>query len=97
MDARLLSIAQNTADDIKDCANTCDTYAKKRLVVKVLKAPIWESRLVDFVGKFTKRRAQFEEALAIHTARIVDTIQTSVYVLKTKMDSMDAKYVADRP
>lgn len=92
IDARLQGIAQSTAEDIKDCANTCDTYAKKRLVVKVLKGPVWETKLVAFVSTFTKRRGQFEEALAIHTARAVDRIETSVYVLKTKLASIDEKY-----
>ncbi|TCD69752.1 hypothetical protein EIP91_006288 [Steccherinum ochraceum] len=91
IDARLQGIAESTADDIKDCANTCDTYAKKRLVVKVLKGPVWETKLVGFVSTFTKRRGQFEEALAIHTARAVDRIEDSVYVLKTKLASMDEK------
>ncbi|THH29709.1 hypothetical protein EUX98_g4473 [Antrodiella citrinella] len=91
IDSRLQGISQQTAADIKDCANTCDTYAKKRLVVKVLKSPVWESKLVGFIAVFTKRRGQFEEALAIHTARAVDLVQSTVFIMKTKLDSVDEK------
>ena len=95
IDARLQGIAEQTANDIKNCANACDTYAKKRLVVRVLKGPVWESRFLGFVSVFTKRRGQFEEALAIHTARALDSVQASVFVMKMKLDSIDDKYVAE--
>ncbi|KAH8102306.1 hypothetical protein BXZ70DRAFT_891052, partial [Cristinia sonorae] len=93
IDSRLQGISEQAASDIKECANACDTYAKKRLVVKVLKGPVWEAKLVGFVAIFTKRRAQFEEALAIHTARVVDNIQSTVYVMNAKLDSIEQKYV----
>ncbi|KAJ7507291.1 hypothetical protein B0H11DRAFT_197898 [Mycena galericulata] len=69
---RMQAIIKATADDIKACANACDTYVKKKLLVKVLKGPIWEGRLVKFVGAFTKHRSEFEFALSIHTAVGVD-------------------------
>jgi hypothetical protein len=30
--ARMQQLAGDTAKDIRDCANTCDTYTKKKLV-----------------------------------------------------------------
>ncbi|KAJ7849789.1 hypothetical protein B0H14DRAFT_3866764 [Mycena olivaceomarginata] len=69
---RLEALINRTSDDIRACANACDTYSKKKLVVKVLKGPIWEGRLVKFCGLFTQRRGEFEFALSIHTALGVD-------------------------
>ncbi|KAJ6481736.1 hypothetical protein C8R45DRAFT_1002875 [Mycena sanguinolenta] len=75
---RMQELSKGTANDIKACANACDTYCKKKLVVKVLKGPIWEGKLAKFVGAFTKRRADFEFALSIHTAVGVDTANRAI-------------------
>ena len=63
--------------------------------VKVIKGPIWESKLLDFVGRFTKRRSEFEFALTIHTARGVDAanqtlgdVDRTTQEMKAKMDMM---------
>ncbi|KAJ6610468.1 hypothetical protein B0H10DRAFT_411247 [Mycena sp. CBHHK59/15] len=92
---RMQEIVKGTADDIKACANACDTYSKKKLVVKVLKGPIWEGKLVKFVGIFTKRRSEFEFALAIHTSLGVDaanralgTVDQTTQEINAKMDMM---------
>jgi hypothetical protein len=61
--------------------NACDTYCKKRTIVKVLKGSIWEQRLLDYVGHFAMRKQQFLLALNIRTASSVDNIQTKVFDL----------------
>ncbi|KAF7366517.1 hypothetical protein MSAN_00909000 [Mycena sanguinolenta] len=92
---RMQELAKGTANDIKACANACDTYCKKKLVVKVLKGPIWEGKLAKFAGTFTKRRADFEFALTIHTAVGVDTANRTINAvdkttqeINDKMDMM---------
>ncbi len=87
LEARLQSLSDNAAADIKACANACETYIKKRLLVKVLKGKVWESKLIDFIGTFTKRRAEFEFALAIHTAKAVESMKRTV-------ESIDEKWVS---
>lgn len=74
------------AQDIKECANTCDTYCKKTLVVKVLRSQLWEERLASFLRVFAQRRQDFEFALMIHTA---NTVESTNAVAK----DMDQKYV----
>ncbi len=76
--ARMQSLADQAAEDIKDCANACDTYSKKKLLVKVLKGPVWEGRLAEFIGRFARRRSDFKFALAIHTATVADSMQATV-------------------
>ncbi|KAF8516802.1 hypothetical protein JB92DRAFT_2909317 [Gautieria morchelliformis] len=88
---RMQGLAQGTADDIKACANACETYSKKKLVVKVIKGPVWESKLLDFVGRFTKRRSEFEFALTIHTARGVDAANQTLSNLDKTTQEMNAK------
>ena len=84
---------KQAADNIKDCANACDTYAKKRLLVKVLKGYSWEAKLVAFAGVFTKRRTEFELALSIHTARVVGAIHEDVQQVQATMEAVNAKCV----
>ncbi|KAJ7326377.1 hypothetical protein DFH08DRAFT_941029 [Mycena albidolilacea] len=91
IEGRMQEIAKGTADDIKDCANACDTYSKKKLIVKVLKGPIWEGRLVEFVKVFSKRREQFEFALSIHTARGVDAANKAIGTVDKTTQEMNAK------
>ncbi|KAJ7223972.1 hypothetical protein C8J57DRAFT_1591283 [Mycena rebaudengoi] len=88
---RMQGILQSTADDIKSCANACDTYTKKKLIVKILKSSIWEGKLVKFVGIFTKRRSEFEFALSIHTALGVDAANRALTVVDKTTQEMNAK------
>ncbi|KAJ7757035.1 hypothetical protein B0H16DRAFT_1721499 [Mycena metata] len=92
---RMQVIVMGTADDIKACSNACDTYSKKKLIVKVIKGPIWEGRLIKFVGAFTKRRSEFEFAMAAHTAvgvdeanRALKTVDQTTQEMNAKMDMM---------
>jgi hypothetical protein len=88
---RMQELVKKTADDIKACANACDTYSKKKLVVKILKGPAWEGKLVAFAGTFTKRRGEFEFALSIHTALGVDAANKAIEVVDKTTQEMNAK------
>ena len=80
------ALAEQAASDIKNCANACDTYSKKKLLVKVLMGPAWEGRLTDFLDRFTKTRSEFKLALAMFTSR--NTID-----IKGTLSMIDEKYV----
>ena len=90
---RLQILVKKTAINIKACANACDTYSKKRLLVKIIRGQSWETKLVKFAGVFTQRRVEFEQALAIHTARVVDAIHGDVTYMKQAIEAANAKYV----
>ena len=77
-------MSRAAAKNIKDCANACDTYLKKTLVVRVLRSQVWEERLTSFFGLFSERRRDFELALAIHTAAAVDAVGESVEEVKQR-------------
>ncbi|KAJ6515406.1 hypothetical protein C8R45DRAFT_208195 [Mycena sanguinolenta] len=88
---RMQDLVKGTADDIKSCANVCDTYSKKKTLVKVLKSAIWEGKLVKFVAVFTKRRGDFEFALSIHTALGVDAANRAISAVDKTTQEMNAK------
>ena len=64
--ARMERLVEQTATDIKKCANICDAYLKKKPVVKVLTGHKWDAILCRFSGAFHERRAEFEFALSVH-------------------------------
>lgn len=78
LEGRLQHVSRTAAQNIKDCANLCDTYQKKSLLVKVLRSQLWETRLAGYIGVFAERRRDFELALAIHTANAVDTMNSTL-------------------
>ena len=82
--ARMQVLVNQTAQDIKDCANACDTYSKKRLLVRVLVGPAWEGKLVAFTSTFAKRRMEFEFSLSIHTATGVDAIKAVTEAMNSR-------------
>ncbi|KAI8974013.1 hypothetical protein BD414DRAFT_539931 [Trametes punicea] len=83
---RLEDIVQKTAGDIKECANACDTYARKRLLVKVFKSQSWDATLKAYIQRFSDRKAEFSFAISIHTGLGVDHANHKLDVLMTRMD-----------
>ena len=78
IEARMQSLAKEAASTIKECANACDTYSKKKLVVKVLKGLIWEGKLAEFVARFYSLKHDFSFALTAHTSKAVDGMKSTV-------------------
>lgn len=77
-----------TAGDIKDCANTCDTYAKKKLIVKVLKSSSWDEKFKAFLTLFGDRRKDFMLALMIHTGKAVDDMHHELRGMDAKLTTI---------
>lgn len=76
--ARIQDLVDATATDIKKCANACDAYLKKKVVVKILTGAKWEYTLSRFAGHFQRRRAEFEFALHMHVGLGVDKAHTKL-------------------
>lgn len=84
--ARMQALVQRTADDIKDCANACDAYAKKRPLVKVIKSAMWDDKLKAYMALFADRRKAFTFALEMHVGRAVDDVNRMVAAMDAKLD-----------
>ena len=63
---------RTTAADIKECANACDTYSKKRLLVKVFKGAVWDETLQEYIKRFSDRKTDFNFAVSLHTGMAID-------------------------
>ena len=81
---RLEELAEKTAKNIKECANFCDTFVKKKLLVKVFKGPVWAEKLTGYVKTFSDRKADFQFALAMHTANSVSDVKRQNYEIQAK-------------
>ena len=79
-------LVKQAADEIKACANACDTYSKKRLIVKVIKGSVWDSTLKGFIDAFANRRKAFTFALSIHIGAGVDDANRRLKVIDEKID-----------
>ncbi|KAH9856043.1 hypothetical protein C2E23DRAFT_948603 [Lenzites betulinus] len=82
--SRLDALIKKTAEDIKACANACDAYARKRLLVKVFKAPSWDGTLKEYIQLFGDRKGEFSFAIAVHTGLGLDRANTTLDTLVTK-------------
>ena len=89
---RLRSIVERTANDIKQCSNVCDTFAKKKLMTKVFLGPVWDDKLLSWVSLFSKRRKDFEFELSIHTTQGVDKANAKLDVIGEATKALDEKF-----
>ncbi|KAM5533055.1 hypothetical protein V8D89_013270 [Ganoderma adspersum] len=81
--ARMQELVKQTAEDIKSCANACGTYAKQKLIVKVINRSAWEDALKSFIHVFANRHKAFTFALSIHGVGVDDA--------NRKLKEIDAK------
>ncbi|KAI9067549.1 hypothetical protein FKP32DRAFT_1539650, partial [Trametes sanguinea] len=67
--SRMEELVQLTASatNIKECANACETYLKKKTLSRLVASSKWEHTLAKFAGHFVKRRCEIEFALSVHT------------------------------
>ena len=89
---RLGSLVERAADDIKNCANVCDTYIKKKVLAKVVLSPFWDDKFVGFVKLFTQRRQEFEHHLVIHTSQGVNKANVKLDAIEDATKALDLKF-----
>ena len=65
---------------------------RKKLVVKIFAGPVWEEKLLKFVGLFTKRRKEFGLALTLHTVAAVDSVVLKLSVVDERTEELSQKY-----
>jgi len=90
---RMRDLVETTAKDIVDCANVCDTYAKAKLIAKVLKGPMWEATFIQYVQLFASRRDQFKFVLSSYITLKVTEIDEKMDRL-TEMTETIMRFVA---
>ena len=80
------SLVGQAAVDIKECANTCDAYAKLKPLVKVVMSGSWDTTLKGFIDIFARRRKAFTFALSIHIGVGVDDANRQLKAIDEKID-----------
>ena len=81
------------AVDIKQCANVCDTYSKKRLLVKVLLGQIWEAKFIALGTAFAEHRIRFHQILAMHASTGIDAIRVNLGDMEKALQETNAQFV----
>jgi hypothetical protein len=90
---RLKSLVERTADDIKECSNTCDAYLRKRPLAKVFSSSLWDMKLLNFVELFSTRRREFEFELTMHTSKGVDKANIKLNVIGNATKELNEQFV----
>ncbi|KAI0654001.1 hypothetical protein C8Q70DRAFT_926716, partial [Cubamyces menziesii] len=85
---RLADLVKKTAEDINECAKTCDAYANQRLLAKVFNAPSWDITFREYTQRFSIRKAEITFAISIHTGIRVDRANEKLDALADKSDGM---------
>ncbi|KAF7981046.1 hypothetical protein HWV62_35502 [Athelia sp. TMB] len=93
----LVKLVEDIAESIKNCGNICDTYSKKRLLVKILKSPIYEGLLSDCASTFTQHQKSVHRVLAIHTASKLDSVDERVNSANDALNIMMLFRLLDSP
>ncbi|KAG7087297.1 hypothetical protein E1B28_013275 [Marasmius oreades] len=75
---KLASLCARIERDIQECGNLCDTFSKKRFLVKLLKGPIYEIRLAEMGQTLEERRRELEHALLLFTARGIQSTNNTL-------------------
>ncbi|KAI0662489.1 hypothetical protein C8Q70DRAFT_909094 [Cubamyces menziesii] len=88
LNVRLRELAEGTAEDIKQCANLCDAFLKSKLLLRVLKGPLWAERFASSMARFARRKEEYNQALGMHTASTVTKMAVDIESINIKMQLM---------
>ncbi len=82
---RMQQLIDTAEQDIRTCANACNTYATKKLLSKVLHSSSWREEFKSHIKCFKSRRREFELALAIYTGHTINTVHDRVINVDKKV------------
>jgi hypothetical protein len=91
---RLENISQQMAEDIRECANCCDVYSKKKTLYKVLAGKQWEEKLARYASSFAVHKQELQSALTVHTAAGIDKVDAQLSDEARRLAAMNEKYDA---
>lgn len=78
------TLVKKTEKDIRNCANACSAYSKKRTFSKVLQSSTWDGTFKGYIQGFTTRRGEFEFELSLYVGRAVNTANDRLVTLDEK-------------
>jgi hypothetical protein len=93
IEARLKEHLNSASKAIVECSNVCDAYQKKSLLYKVIQAPFWDVKLVNFVIIFSGLKKDIQFALNARAADTVDQINSTTIAIQYQVNDMSSKCV----
>ncbi|TFK63878.1 hypothetical protein BDN72DRAFT_826239 [Pluteus cervinus] len=86
--ARIQTLMDKIANDVKDAGSACDAYLKKSFLARTLKSKIYENRLADYGTTFEDNKTELHRVLSMHTARGVDAANEKLSSMDNKVDQL---------
>ncbi|TBU21891.1 hypothetical protein BD311DRAFT_869699 [Dichomitus squalens] len=83
---RMQHLIDSTEQDIRKCANSCNAYAKKKTLSKVIHSSSWSDEFKGYIQGFMTRRGEFEFTLSLYIGHAVNTANDKLVSLEEKMD-----------
>jgi len=80
----LQELIHQTAEDIKQCGNTCDAYMSKHSVAKFLTATGWNTKFVGLIRTLRDRREKLQFALSALTHKAMKEISETIGRIESK-------------
>ncbi|TFK69486.1 hypothetical protein BDN72DRAFT_819995 [Pluteus cervinus] len=90
--ARIQTLMDRIANDIKDAGSACDAYLKKSFLARTLKSKIYETRLAEYGAMFETNKADIQQSLTMHTARGVDAANEKLVAQGLTLNKMSRKF-----
>ena len=81
---RMQHLVDKTEQDIRKCANSCNAYAKKKTLSKVIHSSSWSDEFKGYIQGFTTRRGEFEFALSLYIGHAVNTANDKLVSIEEK-------------
>ena len=85
---RIQELVEQIAQDIKTCANFCDTYTKKTPIVKIIQGSLWDKEFKRFIDLFATRRKELDAALSDHIGVAIDDTNQKLREINAKIDRL---------
>ncbi|GJE95081.1 hypothetical protein PsYK624_112600 [Phanerochaete sordida] len=74
---------------IRACLLTCDTYYKRRLLVKVFTSGQWQEKFTDFAARFEAHKAGLQSDLGIYTVHALSNISSTMQMIFERLSSIE--------
>ena len=67
---------------MKKCANVCETYLQRSTVAKVFMGSVAAKEITEWIGTFTRRRADFQISMNVYLVQQSDAIRADTMYLR---------------
>ncbi|KIP05842.1 hypothetical protein PHLGIDRAFT_483430 [Phlebiopsis gigantea 11061_1 CR5-6] len=91
---RLSGRMRTVANDIESCAAVCDTFSKKRTVVKLFKSLEWEQKLTGFIDQFDEHKKALHFDLSMHASIGIEHANMTLLTVSGHVENTDSNVTA---